>query len=157
MLCEIQSVSSRIWTRVAVSISYDDNPYTTGTSFIGIIVSVHSWFGFNSSQVIPKLSQVELYQRFKKWYLIPPCLTLSIIRYGLRVNGAIYWKRSLLVRRSYNLQSKGEYSIINVQLLSPLKNCNVFISFCGMLVCLGLFHNERLGNWICYIFIFTFL
>ena len=31
-LCEMQSVSSRIWTRVAVSISYDDNRYTTGTS-----------------------------------------------------------------------------------------------------------------------------
>ena len=27
----MQSVSSRIWTRVAVSISYDDNYYTTGT------------------------------------------------------------------------------------------------------------------------------
>ena len=26
------SVLSRIWTHVAVSISYDDNPYTTGTS-----------------------------------------------------------------------------------------------------------------------------
>ena len=31
MLCEMQSVSSRIWTRVAVSISDDDNHYTTGT------------------------------------------------------------------------------------------------------------------------------
>ena len=28
----MQSVSSRIWTRVAVSISYDDKDYTTGTS-----------------------------------------------------------------------------------------------------------------------------
>ena len=28
----MQSVSARIWTRVAVSISYDDNDYTTGTS-----------------------------------------------------------------------------------------------------------------------------
>ena len=28
----MQSVSSRIWTRVAVSNSYDDNHYTTGTS-----------------------------------------------------------------------------------------------------------------------------
>ena len=27
----MQLVSSRIWTRVAVSISYDDNHYTTGT------------------------------------------------------------------------------------------------------------------------------
>ena len=26
----MQSVTSRIWTRVAVSISYDDNHYTTG-------------------------------------------------------------------------------------------------------------------------------
>ena len=30
----MQSVSSSIWTRVAVSISYDDNHYTTGTSMI---------------------------------------------------------------------------------------------------------------------------
>ena len=28
----MQSVSSRIWTRVAMSISYDDNYYTMGTS-----------------------------------------------------------------------------------------------------------------------------
>ena len=32
VLCEMQSVSSRILNRVAVSISYDDNHYTTGTS-----------------------------------------------------------------------------------------------------------------------------
>ena len=32
VLCEMQSVSSRIWTRVTVSISYDDNHYTTDTS-----------------------------------------------------------------------------------------------------------------------------
>ena len=30
----MQSVTSRIWTRVAVSISYDDNDYTTGSSII---------------------------------------------------------------------------------------------------------------------------
>ena len=30
----MQSVSSRIWTRVAVSISYDDNHYTTGKQMI---------------------------------------------------------------------------------------------------------------------------
>ena len=32
VLCEKQSVSSRIWTRIAVFISYGDNDYTTGTS-----------------------------------------------------------------------------------------------------------------------------
>ena len=30
-------------------------------------------------------SQVESYQRLKKWYLMPPCLTLSINRHGSRV------------------------------------------------------------------------
>ena len=30
-------------------------------------------------------SQFESYQRLKKWYLMPPCLTLSIIRYGSRI------------------------------------------------------------------------
>ena len=30
-------------------------------------------------------SQAESYQRLKKWYLMPPCLTLSIMRYGSRV------------------------------------------------------------------------
>ena len=34
VLCEMQSVSSRIWTRVVVSISYDDNHYTTGLLFL---------------------------------------------------------------------------------------------------------------------------
>ena len=36
----MQLVSSRIWTRVAVSISYDDNHYTTGTSVIIIIIII---------------------------------------------------------------------------------------------------------------------
>ena len=31
VLCEMQSVSSRIWTHVAVSISYNDNHYTIST------------------------------------------------------------------------------------------------------------------------------
>ena len=46
VLCEMQSVSPRVWTRVAVSISYDDNHYNTGTSiFLG-----DSWI-FNQSGV----------------------------------------------------------------------------------------------------------
>ena len=40
VLCEMQSVMSRIWTRVAVSISYDDNDYTTGTSYTHVCVCV---------------------------------------------------------------------------------------------------------------------
>ena len=33
----MQSVLARIWTPVAVSISYDDNHYITGTSTTGAI------------------------------------------------------------------------------------------------------------------------
>ena len=33
VLCEMQPISSRIWTRVAVYISRDDNHYTTGTVY----------------------------------------------------------------------------------------------------------------------------
>ena len=32
VLYEMQSASSKIWTRIAVSIFYNDNHYTTGTS-----------------------------------------------------------------------------------------------------------------------------
>ena len=42
VLCEMQSVSSRIWTRAVVSISYDDNHYTTGTSY-----ATYSWTNQN--------------------------------------------------------------------------------------------------------------
>ena len=47
VLCEMQSVLSRIWTRVAVSISYDDNHYTSGTSCIG-------WYAIKPKQTKPK-------------------------------------------------------------------------------------------------------
>ena len=38
-------------------------------------------------------SQVESYQRLKKWYLMTPCLTLSIIRYGSRIKWSNPGKR----------------------------------------------------------------
>ena len=45
VLCETLSVSSRMWTGVAVSISYDDNHYTTGNSlflkFIRIYLMIY--------------------------------------------------------------------------------------------------------------------
>ena len=63
-------------------------------------------------------SQVASYQKLKKWYLIPPCLTLSNIRYVSRVKWSnpgkgvapsptprcsSYWKGSLLVALDYGL------------------------------------------------------
>ena len=64
-------------------------------------------------------SQVESYQRLKKWYLMPPCLILRIIRYGSRVKwsnprkgvapfptpqGSSYRKGSLRVSPDYGHQ-----------------------------------------------------
>ena len=43
----MQSVTSRIWTRVAVSISYDDNHYTTGTSIESLILSLMNMIWIN--------------------------------------------------------------------------------------------------------------
>ena len=49
VLCEMQSVSSRIWTRIAMFISYSDNDYTTGTLGEGklwiqtICISLKTW------------------------------------------------------------------------------------------------------------------
>ena len=34
-------------------------------------------------------SQVDSYQKLQKWYLMPPCLTFSIIRCWSRVSGAM--------------------------------------------------------------------
>ena len=47
----MQSVSSRIWTCVAVSTSYDDNHYTTGTTVafllidanVEILMALYNW------------------------------------------------------------------------------------------------------------------
>ena len=60
MLCEMQSVSARIWTRVTVSISYDDNHYTTSTSIY-----------CHCSQVDPGLEWL---------YLIRYCIWLNRIK-----------------------------------------------------------------------------
>ena len=64
-------------------------------------------------------SQVASYQRLKKWYLVPPCLTLSNIRYISRVKWinpgkgvapsptpqcSNYWKGSLLIALDYDRQ-----------------------------------------------------
>ena len=56
----MQSVLSRIWTRVAVSNSYDDYNYTTGTSFLysnSLTFLIH-----NTPYVELKTAQTKIYQ-----------------------------------------------------------------------------------------------
>ena len=68
VLCEMQSVWSRIWTRVIVSLSYDDNHYTTCTSRIsykGIemtaYIFLHAHRGLISGPIMPVWSAVSMY------------------------------------------------------------------------------------------------
>ena len=46
----MQSVSSKIWIGIAVSISYDDNHYTTGTSWIWYFAIW--WWGFSIAEAL---------------------------------------------------------------------------------------------------------
>ena len=83
-------------------------------------------------------SQFTSYQRLWKWYLIPPCLTFSIIRYisrikwsnpGKRVASShtprcsSYWKGSLLVILGYGRQLYYLYVIYLDQGESPWCSC----------------------------------
>ena len=53
-LYEMQTVSSRIWTPVAVSISYDDNHYTSNATifFLFLFVSSFPFFPFLSVRLV---------------------------------------------------------------------------------------------------------
>ena len=85
-------------------------------------------------------SQVESYQRLKKWYLISPCLTLSIIRYIPSVKwsnpgkGVVssptswccsYWKGSLQVALNYGHQL---YNFINIYIYIEREREREYIS-----------------------------
>ena len=102
-------------------------------------------------------SLVESYGRLKKWYLMPPCLTLSIIRYGSRIKWShpgkgialsptlqhsIYWQESPFVPPRLRLPTLLLYICIYIYicLLSPvcvysfvfaflLKNISNFVGY----------------------------
>ena len=175
----MQSFSSRIWTRVTVSISYDDNDYTTkvlgywaGGNIRGRLILnfeavyahfaaisfgktwIHVFFftkhspyrrGLKYDDYIPFRQwsgrpgfnpRSRHTRRLLKWYLIPPCLTLSNVRYISRVKwsnpekGVVpspthrcisYWKESFLVALNYGRQ-------LYLLYLYPLQRVNIFKS-----------------------------
>ena len=59
----MQSVSSRIWAHVIVSISYDDNHYTTGTSF-SVIIPKYSLIKIASTYTSPIYDQIDLFENY---------------------------------------------------------------------------------------------
>ena len=77
-------------------------------------------------------SLVESYQILKKWYLMPPCLTLSITRYGTRVSGAILGLDEGITYpqlQSANLLEKKKWEVILLKLSKKLGECP-----CGVMV-----------------------
>ena len=54
VLCEMQSILSRNWTRVAVSISYDDNYVITGTT------TYNGWYAIKPNQTKPNQNDLIL-------------------------------------------------------------------------------------------------
>ena len=56
----MQWVSSRIWTRVAVFISYDDNHYTTGTPLLPLLPGP-LWPGMVALDRVLSMGQIELF------------------------------------------------------------------------------------------------
>ena len=75
--------------------------YTVKSSkiFLFQTIQLSQTFQFQINQCSPMAretwvqSQVELYLRLKQWYLIPPCLKVSIIRYGSSVKCSYPGKR----------------------------------------------------------------
>ena len=110
IFCQVrENISSSTIDASAYILRYYASVYKTGSLF--------KWV--ECSPMVREMwvqSQVESYQRLKKWYLIPPCLTLSNIRCVSRVKWtnpgkevapsptpqcSSYWKGSLLVGLNY--------------------------------------------------------
>ena len=75
VLCEMSSVSSRIWTRVSVSISHNDNDYTTVTSIVSdksiFLPRVSIYHGLNCSghrAYAPQTVIYLIFHRVKIWH-----------------------------------------------------------------------------------------
>ena len=108
-------------------------------------------------------SQVKSYQRLKKWYLMPPCLALSTIRWGWRVkwsypgNGIVpsptpwcssYWKESLqgqLRLRSPTLLYLVGTGTFNMTLALSSKCTNNTDSFVFLLSFVPIIHHTQDG------------
>ena len=96
----MQSVSSRIWTHVAVSISYDDNHYTMATPTVFLWAILHkegiekNWSKFRSNlldfiQTKDLLTKLELYKRKGGF------LTLRIKKYVHKWIDCLTWIQTL--------------------------------------------------------------
>ena len=76
VLCEMQSFSSRIWTQVAKSISYNDNHYTTGTLYLERIIKVI----YCNKQVI-QCYQTSFFYLHPEWITVKCCIFIGRVHF----------------------------------------------------------------------------
>ena len=109
-------------------------------------------------------SQVTSYQRLLKWYWIPPCLTLSNIRYVSRVKWSnpgkgvapsptpwcsSYWKWSLLAALDYGCQQQLYIYIYIYTLIFEYIYIYIYIYIYHILYCISIWKNiSALNNFI---------
>ena len=86
--------------------------------------------------------QVESYQRFKKWYLMPPYFTLSIVKWSNPGNGVVpsstlqccsCWEGSLRVTLDYGHQLYFTYCSKHVSQFFFISFAHLWYSFFGIL------------------------
>ena len=121
----MQSVSARIWTRVAVSISYDDNHYTTATS-IKILIDPTT-----SDQSGPGRSGYFLYGCLTLRRGYSQCILSVVLRVNQRMRAEITYFRTRTRNRSF-CAFRGShlylkvlvYTIYFLRLSSSVINCH---------------------------------
>ena len=98
-------------------------------------------------------SQFESYQRLKKWYLMPPCLTLSSIRYGSRVKWSNPGKGVAPSPTPWCSKLSKREPSGHPRLWSPTFYLYIYISFTPLqiLLCVTSFSFSMLLNLIFYI------
>ena len=128
VLCGIQTVTSRIWARVAVSVSLDDNHYTKSTSNLHMFIHTYThslWITTKPYWIFPIGSKIFLYH-YQLWFFCCFCLFVSslivsknlwlMICLKVCINLNILLKFSLCLYVTITLQQKKWHIIENILL-----------------------------------------
>ena len=80
-ICEMQTASSRIWTQVVVSISHDDNCYTTSNSFEIVLLRLFNFQVSNTETMLTNQFHRQTSIRFDKSSLLKYWLHINLISF----------------------------------------------------------------------------
>ena len=94
-------------------------------------------------------SQIESYQRLKKWYMMPPCLTLSRPRLHIGVEGIekqIFRSPSTKVANFTNLQFY-HWLVLSLYILSPFVQWQCPLGYVWIIYLPFLFLRDFFKSW----------